>query len=1189
MFLRIVAFEIRYQLRQPLFWATAGIFALLAFVVTTTDAFQIGGAIGSLNRNAPYVVARLLGSMSVMGAFMVVAFVAGSALRDFERGTAELVFSRPVRPRDLLLGRFFGSLIAACVCFASAALGILIGSLMPWLDPERVGPFDVSPHLYGLLVLAFPSFAILGAALFALATRVRHAIATYVALVALLVAYSVAAVLFGDLETRSSAAILDPFGLVAFEQVTRYWTVVEKNSRLPPLTGALLWNRLSWLSLASAVLVWAVARFRYERAASLRGRRRPAVPALLEGAETRIRRPPGLAPGAVWSQLVSQFRLEARAVLGGLPFLLILAFGLINILSNMGQLDLMLGTPVWPVTHLMLLAVRAGYSFLLVVIITFYAGEMVWRERSLRLDGVLDATPRATSVPLVAKLLALWTAVSVFIVAGILGLIGFQLSHGYTRLEPLLYAQGFVVETLPFLLTAALALFLQVAINHKFGGYLAMVLYLVSSGALTALHFDHNLYRYAGVPSAPYSDMNGWGHFAAPVFWFNLYWTLAAGVLLCLAYAGWVRGHEPGFRLRWAEMRARLRGGVRVAVVLLLAAFGATGGFIFYNTNILNEYVPSDEAVRRQAEYEKKFAEYRDLPQPRILGVRADVDIFPAMRRADIRGSYRLANRSNVPIAALHVGLPPRVEVRRLDLPPHLVVLDDRRLGHAVYQLEEPLAPGQEIRFGFELRMSNPGFVNNNPDNTVVENGTFFHSRQFPSFGYRDDRELADPSERRRQGLPPPRRMATIENLEARQRNDLAADADWLDFETTVSTDAGQIALAPGTLKREWTEGGRRYFHYEMDSPIPKFFAYLSARYAVRRDSWKDVGIEVFYHPGHEYNLDRMVDAVKKTLAYMTDNFSPYQHAHVRIVEFPRYTRGAVSFPNTIPFSESVGFIARLEDPEAIDYPFYVTAHEVAHQWWGYQVMGADVQGATMLSESMAQYSSLMVMEREYGAEKMRRFLKYELDRYLSGRGGQLVEELPLERVENQPYIHYSKGSLVLYALKDQIDEAPLNAALRRYVSSVRFAPPPYTVSRDLMASVAEAMPPEKTHLLDDLFRSITLFDNQTVDVASRALGNGRYEVSLKARARKLRADGRGVETEAPLDDWIDVGVFAEPATSGGRKQEQVLYLEKRHVTSPEVAVQVVVEGLPARAGIDPYNKLIDRTPTDNTRAVAHR
>jgi ABC-2 type transport system permease protein len=467
----------------------------------------------------------------------------------------------------------------------------------------------------------------------------------------------------------------------------------------------------------------------------------------------------------------------------------------------------------------------------------------------------------------------------------------------------------------------------------------------------------------------------------------------------------------------------------------------------------------------------------------------------------------------------------------------------------------------------------------------VVENGTFFHTRQFPSLGYLDYRELGDPAQRRREGLPAVARMAKIDDGKARELNDLARDADWLDFGATVSTDADQIALAPGQLQREWTEGGRRYFQYKMEAPIPKFFAFLSARYAVRHDIWQGTDISVFYHPTHEYNVGRMVDAVKKTLRYMTENFSPYQDRQVRIAEFPRYARIAGSFPSLTPFSESIGFIARLKDENAIDYPFYVTAHEVAHQWWGYQVLGADVQGAQMLSETMAQYSALMVMQKEYGPEKMRRFLRYELDRYLSGRGGELIEEMPLGLVEDQPYIHYSKGSLVLYALQDALGEAPLNAALKRYIASVRFQKPPYTVSRDLIAFVAEITPPEKRRLLDDLFASITLFDNRVVSAESRSLGEGRYEVTVTAKARKLRADGKGVESDVPLDDWIDVGIFG--GASG--RAETPLYLQKQHVVGPDVTVTVTVTGMPLRAGIDPYNILVDRTPGDNVRVVTRR
>ena len=1181
----ILAFELRYQLRQPLFWGTAGVFAMMGFVATVTDALQIGGAIGSVNRNAPYVIVRMLANLSLIGSFMVVAFVATSILRDFERRTDELVFSRPVNPGELLLGRFVGSLAAACVCFSAATVGLMVGALMPWLDPERIGPFSPWAYVYGLGLLAFPTFTILGALFFTVAARVRHLGGTYAALVGLLVAYFAATAMFGDLESRRTAAILDPFGFTAFESDTRYWTIAEKNGRIPPATGVILWNRALWMSIALVCVAWAVSTFRYERAARSRAR---AIPTRhetwLAPVGAPVRRAAPFQASTSWVQLRSELGLEIRALLRSVPFVVILAFGLINVLANMGYLDLMLGTPVWPVTHLMLLAISSGYSFLLVLILTFYAGESVWRARAYRMDGIVDATPVPSWVPLTAKVVALWVAASVFIGAGVIALVGFQLAHGYFRLEPDLYAQGVVVEIVPYLLMAVLAVFLQVLVNQKFVGYLLMVLFLISGAVLTALHFDHRLYRFGSAPSAPYSDMNGWGHFAGAVYWFDAYWTCAAGVLFVLALLAWVRGSDVGARLRWRTAKRRFGTPMRLVLILLAVATGVLGAFIYYNTNVLNEYVASDEAERRLADYEKRYRRYRDVPQPRVASIRSAVDIFPAERRALIAATYRLVNRSDRPIGNLHLSWSPRVHVRRLELPRHRLAHDDRQLGYAIYELDAPLQPGAEMPLRFVLEMANPGFVNNNADNSIVENGTFVHSRQFPSIGYQEYRELGDPAARRRHGLPTVVRMPKIDDLRARQRNDLAPDADWMDFDTIVSTSLDQTALAPGDLQREWTDGRRRFFHYRAATPIPKFFSYLSARYAVRRDAWGDTRIEVFYHPAHTYNVERMVDAVKKTLTYMTANFSPYQHRHIRIAEIPRYIRAAASFPNTIPFSESIGFIARLKDRSAIDYPFYVTAHEVAHQWWGYQVLGAGVQGANMLSESMAQYAALMVMKHEYGAASMRRFLKFELDGYLSGRGGELIEELPLELVEHQSYIHYRKGSLVLYALQDAIGETALNGALRRYIASVRQQGPPYTVSRDLLAFVTEVTPPDRRHLIEDLFASITLFDLRTIEATSRKRPDGRHEVTIRGEARKLRADGSGHESEVPVDDWIDVGVFAAPDDRD--TQGRVLYLRKHRVTGRTIEVRAVVSGVPSRAGIDPYTVLIDRVGDDNVRGI---
>ena len=123
------------------------------------------------------------------------------------------------------------------------------------------------------------------------------------------------------------------------------------------------------------------------------------------------------------------------------------------------------------------------------------------------------------------------------------------------------------------------------------------------------------------------------------------------------------------------------------------------------------------------------------------------------------------------------------------------------------------------------------------------------------------------------------------------------------------------------------------------------FFSYLSARYTVRRETYKGVDIAVYYNAAHDWNIARMIQGAKDSLDYYDANYTPYQFKQLRIVEFPNYASFAQSFANTIPYSESLGFIADLRDQHKIDYVYYVTAHEVAHQWWAHRVIGANMQG----------------------------------------------------------------------------------------------------------------------------------------------------------------------------------------------------------------------------------------------------
>ncbi len=1203
-FLETVRFEISYYLQRVSTYVYFAIFFSLGLLLISTigGAFEnvsmaIGGSGGNVHVNSPYVNTLLMGVISLFGVLVTAALLGNAIFRDFETGIHPLFYTSPISRFSYLGGRFVGALLVDLFIFTSIPLGLMMGSWLPFLDAERFGEFQLLNYVQPYLLVTLPIVLFSGVIFFALAALTRQMLPNYVGGVLMLVGYMLAGSLGADIENEKIAAMLDPFGLNAIDYVTRYWTPVERNLQLVPLEGIVLWNRLLWLGVALAVFAFVYWRFRFSHVAReprwKKSRRATATaapsPAVAYATPQRLVLPTVSRSFDLRAQL-EQFRSLAwrgfRGIVANRYFFAIVGAGLLFLVISATQFGKLYATTTWPVTYAVLELLGGTFSLFMLIIITFYAGELIWRERDVRLNQVQDAMPMPTWVPFIAKLTGLALVVLILQFAILLAGLMTQAVKGYYNFELGLYFKTlFGLQLIDYLLLCVLVMLIHVLVNNKYMAHLIVVLYFIFTAFMGQLGLEHGLYQFGSDGGRVYSDMNGYGPFLLPFFWFKAYWAGWALMLAVVTNLFWVRGEETRMKARVRLARLRFtKPALSISALAALMILGF-GGFVFYNTNVLNEFSTSSEREKEAVEYEKTYKKYEGIAQPRITSVDLEVEIYPDERDLTVSGVYQLLNRSEEVIDSVHLRIPDAIEIRDLEFDrASRLVLNDQEKGYYIFEMTDPLAPGDSLSFAFDLAFVTDGFANRVSQTSIVENGTFINSGLMPSFGYDPNQELSDDDTRRKYGLDPKPRMAQVDDREARQNNYISQDADWIDFEATVGTSADQIAIAPGYLQREWTEGGRRYFHYEMDSPILNFYSFLSADYEVRRDQWEDVAIEIFYHPGHEYNLDRMVDAVKKSLAYYEENFGPYQHSQVRILEFPRYASFAQSFPNTIPYSEAIGFIARIEGEDDIDYPFYVTAHEVAHQWWAHQVIGGNVQGSTLLSETLSQYSALMVMEEEYGREQMKRFLEYELDRYLTGRTLERKREMPLLTVENQGYIHYSKGSLVMYALRDYIGEDKLNAALRSYLESVKFQQPPYTNSLELYGYLKTATPDSLHPMLADLFEHITLWDNRVVSASAEETGDGRYRVTLTVDAAKVHADSIGRETEVEMNDPIDIGVFA-PAADGADLGEP-LYLEKHRITSGEQEITIVVDEMPAEAGIDPYNKLIDRHPDDNVRDV---
>ncbi|HNI06391.1 MAG TPA: ABC transporter permease, partial [Flavobacteriales bacterium] len=250
---RLFLIELRHWFRQPMVYIFFLLFALLGFGLVSWDKLVVGGQLANVKLNAPYMVFQYYAGLGTLGLLMVTAFVNASAIRDFANNTQQIMFSTPLKKGQYLLSRFLGSTFVSTLPLLGISLGMILGSVMPWVDAERIGPNDLAAHAQAYLYLSIPNILFSAAVIFAVAVLVRSTAAAFVTAIVILVGSGVAESFMTEMDNRTLAALLDPFGGTAFELVTRYWSVDDKNTMLLPMDGVFLWNRLLWMGLAALV------------------------------------------------------------------------------------------------------------------------------------------------------------------------------------------------------------------------------------------------------------------------------------------------------------------------------------------------------------------------------------------------------------------------------------------------------------------------------------------------------------------------------------------------------------------------------------------------------------------------------------------------------------------------------------------------------------------------------------------------------------------------------------------------------------------------------------------------------------------------------------------------------------------------------------------------------------------------
>jgi len=1194
----IFRFEIIQGIKSPVNWFY---FVIVTFLSLFAVDFIYEGRLEPIKENAPYVVAV---SMSVFSSFMMVicSLIMGmSILKDYKSNIQSLIFVNPVTKFEYLLGRFLGSFCILIFVSSGLFLGLLLSEFMPWKDADNMLDFNLKSYALPYVYLIIPTMLFSGIVFFISGALYRKLVVVYTQGVIFLMLYLLSLVLSRGIGTEILLSqIFDPFNIQTIKFLIHEWTINERNINQLIYSSYILYNRLFWSVMGICVFAFGYFRFRIDSFLEVKNSNgnskskkqlRPKHPKIDFKVLSNVTTQHDLK--SKWAQFKSIFWFEFISILKEPLFFTLLVAAIFTLVVNSIQLDTKFGINSLPLTYLIVEQLNELTMVFFLMILVFYSGEIIWKERDLNVSPITHTFSVSDTTKFLGKFTSLIFLYLLLMMAMLFVGVIIQTLALFFEYNFEVYFMSLVAQNLSFLIMyTVMSMFVHVVVNNKYLGYITFIIFFLGRIAIDVFGLRHGLYAFAAGSLGMYSDMNGYGHTVLPFVSTICYWLSFSALLFIMILLLNKRGEKVSIVRRIKLMSQNISMTLRYLILFILLIFLSLGIYIFYNVNILNDFsFPSTENKMR-AEYEVLFRDKFNIDQPQIVDVFLELDLYPESRSYNAHGKYKLVNKHSENIDQIIMQVYPNSRISASGFTFDRSILSSD--SHTEYQLyffnlKESLCPGDTLSFEFDQSYVSKGFAHEASFN-VIQNGTFVNNDHFPSIGYNKDIELKDNELRKQYGLNENLGFNSISDSLNLRVSTNGEDGEFIDFETIISTSKNQIAVAPGEIVNSWNTENRSFYHYKMQSPMINFYDIVSAEYNVLRDQWfcdvsDTVALEIYYHNGHDYNIERMMKGMKSSLAYYTEAFGPYMYGHARIMEIPRYKSFAQSYPGTIPFSESIGFVMDIRERIDVDMAFFVTAHEMAHQWWGLQLVAADVEGHDFILESLSQYSAMMVLEKEYGVEKVRQFIRYEMKRYFQERSWSKNIEKSLLLVDDQEYVYYDKGALNLYALKSYIGEEVMNKTIQSFYKDwsskdVLSKKGQFATSNELIKYFENTLPDSLSYLSCDLFENVIFYDNKLEEVNIAKKGNS-YVLDLNISLKKFKADSMGNVDVQEGEEYFEFG-FCK--IEDGIEQLQKSEIVKLNLKTKSIRVEL--DFVPTKVILDPQYKLLDKDVDDNVFKV---